>query len=711
MSLIGTKQEMGATSKRLESLFNPKSIAFLGASERPSAPASRGLRNCLRLGYRGNLYPINPKHETLFGVACYGKLSELPEVPELVMIGLSAEKTLDAVAECQQAGVKVVVICSAGWEEQGAEGQIRAQKLANTIKDGSLRVLGPNCLGVGTAEICMSLGFNSSFESIELSGHGQIALVTQSGAMMGGLVLNGQDVGASVSHYAHIGNGMDISMEEITDYLLDQPRVQAIALMIEGLRDPARFVEVAFRAKSIGKPIVVFKAGRSEVGREAVLSHTGALAGSDDVFTAVCEETSIIRVDESEDLLTTAAVLAQWKNKAQVGSKGLAVFTLSGGAASIIADECGALGIPLASLSPATHERLEPLLPSYLKISNPFDIGGAVFSDPELPREALSILLEDDNVDSVLWVGVGAPRDERSNLWLNQALDVMSEHKKAGIVVSISGYTQEQGFDRARQLNIPVARSIRSAVTMIAKARQSAATVCPQGIIDEAHIPDLPTGSNIIDEVFSKQILKQLGVTVPESAVTESIDQLAVKAEEIGYPVVLKGLVKDTLHKSELGLVALSLTSSKSVRQAAEEMRRRNPTAHFNGFLIEKMAPKGIEVVLGVKRDESFGPIFMFGLGGVFVELFKDVSFAMCPLSPERARQMIADTKAATWLRGFRGQPAADVEALVDVMVRISQFAAKHSSSLEEMDINPVVVLPEGEGVIALDAVIVRNSV
>lgn len=710
MNLNDTQQTMKAASAGLGSLFHPESIAFLGASERPSAPASRGLRNCLRLGFKGKLYPINPRHKELFGVKAYASLSELPEAPELVMIGLSAEKTLDAVEECERVGVKAVIICSAGWEEQGEEGQARARQLAAFIERSKLRILGPNCLGVGTAEMGISLGYNSSFESISLGRSGQIALVTQSGAMMGGLVLNGEDVGANVSHYAHIGNGMDIGMEEITDYLLDVPGVKAIALMIEGLRDPARFVEVARRAQSIGKPLVVFKAGRSEEGREAVMSHTGALAGSDEVFTTVCEETSIIRVEESEDLLTTAAGLAQWKDKVPVGSKGLAVFTLSGGAASIIADECGALGVPLATLTPETQARLAPLLPSYVKVGNPFDVGGAVFSDPELPRETLAIVMADANVDSILWVGVGAPRDDRSNLWLNQAIDVMSGHEKAGILVSISGYVQEEGFDRAREMNVPIARSIRSAVTLISHARRTNAAVCPQGSIDGVNIPDLPQGQSIIDEVSSKALLKQLGVAVPDSRVVESAAEVGAKADELGYPVVLKGLVRDTLHKSELGLVALNLDTPESVQEAAEEMIRRNPTAPFTGFLVEKMAPRGIEVVLGIKRDEAFGQMFMFGLGGVFVELFKDVSFGMCPLSPERAREMIAATKAATWLRGFRGQPPADVDALVDTMVRVSRLAAKHADTIEEMDINPVLVLPEGEGVIALDAVIVRKA-
>ncbi|MER1968531.1 acetate--CoA ligase family protein [Castellaniella sp. GW247-6E4] len=704
-------QRAAAQVHGIDALFNPSSIAFLGASDRPNTPASRGLRNCLRLGFKGALYPVNPKYETLFGVPCHGALADLPEVPELVMIGLGAEKTLDAVADCEAMGVGTVIICSAGWEEQGEEGRARARELEKVIQRGRLRVLGPNCLGAGHPAIGMSLGYNSSFESLRHERRGRIGLVTQSGAMLGGLLLNAEDAGADVALYAHIGNGMDIGMEEIADYLLDQPGIGAVALMIEGLRDPARFLAVARRAQSIGKPIVAFKAGRSELGREAVMSHTGALAGSDEVFSAICEETSIIRVDEAEDLLSSAALLARWRDKQPVGRKGLVVFTLSGGAASIVADDCAAAGLPLAEFSPETHAKLEALLPFYVKVGNPFDVGGAVFSDPELPRAAMAIALADENVDSILWVGVGAPRDDRSRLWLAQALDVLSDSDKPGILVPVSGYLQEPGFERAREMGVPVARSIRSAVALVARARQANEAPLPQGSLEGFDLPALPaaTDGGFIDEVQSKRLLEALGIRVPESRIASTLDELARHADTLGYPLVLKGLVEGVMHKSELGLVALNLGSADAVVAAAQAMQARNPETRFSGFLVERMAPKGLEVVLGIKRDESFGPILMFGLGGIFVEIFKDVAFGACPMSPQRARALIDKTKAAIRLRGFRGEPVADEDALVDAMVRVSRFAAGHASEIREMDINPLLVLPKGEGVIALDAMILRD--
>lgn len=700
--------DAAASPPDLSALFRPRSIAFLGASERPNTPASRGLRNCLRLGFTGGLYPVNPKYRELFGTPCHASLAALPEVPELVMIGLSAEATLEAVAACRAAGVKVVVACSAGWEEQGSEGQARAARLQQLLAGSAMRLLGPNCLGAGNPALGMSLGFNSSFESIRHRRAGRVALVTQSGAMMGGLLLNAEDAGADIGLYAHVGNAMDIGMEEIVEHLVDDPGTEVIALMIEGLRQPARFVAAARRARQAGKPLVVFKAGTSELGRQAVMSHTGALAGSDEVFAAVCREQGILRVPECEDLMPAAALLARWRHKAPVNGQGLLVFTLSGGAASILADECAAAQVPLPRLDPSTLQRLQALLPDYVKADNPLDVGGAVFSDPELPRQAMAVALEDPAVDSVLWVGVGAPRDERSVLWLDQALDVLQDSPKAGALIPVSGHPQEAGFARAHEAGVPVLRSLRAAATLIGLARAWHRPVVPPGV-PSGDVPGLPTTGRLIDEVRSKALLTDLGIAVPASRVAQSVGEVAACAAALGGIVVVKGLAEGVAHKSEHGLVALGLASPQAAEAAARAMCESAPTLQFRGFLVERMAPRGVEVVLGIHRDPAFGPVLMFGLGGIAVELFKDVAFATCPLSPQGARELIGMTRAAALLRGFRGAPRADETALVQAMVRLSQFAAHHRHTLAEMDVNPVIVLPEGQGVLALDAVIVRD--
>lgn len=709
MNTFADHAQLAPSSSGLTSLFRPASIAFIGASERPNTPASRGLRNCLRHGFSGGLYPVNPKYTELFGVRCFPSLAALPEVPELVMIALSAEMTLNAVADCKAAGVRTVVVCSAGWEEQGPEGAERARRLQQILDGAPMRMLGPNCLGAGNPAIGLCLGYNSSFESMAHARTGRVGLVTQSGAMMGGLLLNGEDVGADIGLYAHVGNAMDIGMEEIVEHMLDDPQIDVVALMIEGLRQPRRFVEAARRAKALGKPLVVFKAGTSELGQQAVMSHTGALAGSDEIFSAVCHEQGVLRVRESEDLLPCASMLAHWTRKRPVWQGGLLVFTLSGGAASILADECADAGVPLPALSATTLARLEAILPSYVKASNPLDVGGAVFSDPELPRQALAIALEDEGIDSVLWVGVGAPRDERSRLWLDQALDVLGASDKASMLIPVSGYVQEAGFAPARDLGIPVARSLRAAGSLMGQARAAQRAALPPGLPGDG-MPELPAQGGLVDEVRSKALLQGLSIPVPVSRVVHGVDEVAAAARQLQGPVVVKGMARGIAHKSEHGLVALNLATPEAAQAAAQAMRERAPALDFQGYLVERMAPRGVEVVLGIQRDPAFGPVLMFGLGGISVELFKDVAFGTCPLSPARARELIGMTRAGALLRGFRGQPKADEEALIGAMVRLSQWAAHHADRLSEMDVNPVIVLPEGQGVLALDAMIACDA-
>ena len=287
---------------------------------------------------------------------------------------------------------------------------------------------------------------------------------------------------------------------------------------------------------------------------------------------------------------------------------------------------------------------------------------------------------------------------------LGQALDVLGPHRKAGAVVPVSGYPQEAGFERARELGIPVLRSLRAATTLIGKVRAARRPVAPPGVPGK-NLPDLPPGP-LVDEVRSKAVLAALGIPAPASRVATRVEEVLPLARELGGVVVVKGLAEGVAHKSELGLVALALATPEAAQQAAIDMVRRSEGLAFRGFLVEAMAPRGVEVVLGIKRDADFGPVLMFGLGGVAVELFRDVAFGTCPLSPEGARELVSLTKASALLAGFRGQPAADLDALVEAMVRLSQFASRHADRLAEMDVNPLVVLPKGRGVMALDAVI-----
>ncbi|MGD9943746.1 MAG: acetate--CoA ligase family protein [Burkholderiaceae bacterium] len=712
----------------LDRLFAPRSIAFIGASDRAQAPASRGLRHCQRLGFDGALYPVNPRYATLYGLPSYAAIGAVPEPVDLAVIALSAQATLGAVAECVAAGVGAIVVCSAGWAEAGEAGQRRSEALQRLLDGSGTRLLGPNCIGLGNAAARMCVAYNSSFEHLRFAHRWPVGLACQSGAMLGGLLLNAEDAGFGIEAFAHVGNGLDIPLEEAAAHLLRQDGIQSLALMVEGVSSGGAFVELAREVRAAGKRIAVFKAGRSEAGRQAVQSHTGALAGVDELFDAVCREHGVLRVDEPEDLLPTAAMLGRWR--ASRGRRVL-VFTLSGGAASVLADELASQRLELPALAASTMAACNELAPELLRASNPLDAGSTVFSDLELPARALELALADDAIDAACWVGVGAPRDERSIRLLGDAVERLAAAAKPAVIVPLSGNAYEAGFEPARTAGIPVARSLRSAAGLLAAALSGAPVVARSGpngrsltappgassvaapgaspAAAPAASPAPRTPRRVLPENEARALLRQHGLPVPVVHVARRVEEVAALAAELGFPVVVKGLVEGIAHKTEAGLVALNLDSAEQATAAARAMRARHAQADFIGFSVERMIGGGVETVVGIRNDPQFGPMLAFGLGGIAVELFRDVAFRRCPLDRAAALELIGQTRASQLLAGFRGRPKADVAALADAMVALSRFAELRRDEIAEVEINPLIVLDDGRGAVAVDALVVTQ--
>jgi len=682
----------------LSALFAPRSIAFVGASERANAPATRGLRHCLRLGFEGTLVAVNPKYPSLLGVPCVGSIESLDTPVDLAVIALPADATLEAVAQCARRGVRAAVICSSGWGETGAEGQGREAELRALLAGTSMRVLGPNCIGAGSASARACVAYNSSFEHLALRHTRPIGVACQSGAMLGGLLLNAEDAGIGVEAFAHVGNGVDISLEDAATYLLEQPGIRSLALMIEGLSDGHAFVALARRARDLGKSIAVFKAGVSEVGSRAVRSHTGVLAGSDAIFDAVCRDEGVTRVEEPEDLLAVARMLSQPYRPA---GRRVLVYTLSGGGASVLADELARQDLAIPELAASTRAQCDALDNPFIRAANPFDVGGSVFSDPDAPRAALAIAARDPDIDAVCWIGVGAPRDERSRQLLAGALSVLAECGKPSVIVPMSGTVAEPGFAPAHALDVPVARSARSAALLMSIALRAAPAVALH-----RSPASVPVSGRVLSENQAKDELRRHGLSILESRFAADVGTVRQRAAAMAFPVVLKGIAQGVAHKTERGLVALNVQSVDEAEAAARTMLKRNPDLVFDGFTLERQLDGGIETVIGVRVDAQFGPMLMFGLGGTLVELFREVAFTACPCSAERARELIGRTRAAPLLAGYRGLPPADVDALVRSMVLLSEYAALHSDRVTEVEINPLVVLGQGHGVCAVDALI-----
>jgi acetyltransferase len=685
----------------LSGLIAPRSIAFVGASERVNAPATRGLRHCLRLGFAGPLFAVNPRHTSLFGVPCVPSVSDLPQGVDLAVIALPADATLPAIAECARLGMRAAVICSSGWGESGAAGRERERALRSTLAGSALRVLGPNCIGVGSARASFCAAFNSSFEHIAFRHRRPVGVVCQSGAMIGGLLLNGEDAGAGVEAFIHVGNATDIPIEEAGGALLRQPGIETLAMLVEGLSDGAAFVALAREAATLGKRIAVFKCGTSDVGRQAVRSHTGALAGSDELFDAVCRDEGIVRVAEPEDLLQVARMLCE---KRPARGRRVLVYTLSGGGASVLADELSAQSLEVPALSPATLQACDALGDPFIRAANPFDVGGSVFSNPEAAANALRIAAADPQIDAVAWIGVGAPRDDRSNQLLAGALDGLAACAKPAVVLPLSGTPVEAGFARAHELGIPVARSARSAALLLRHALHAAPRDASAGSPPRPH--GEAAAAEVMDESRAREALAAAGVPMLPAAFAPDLEGLRTLADAASYPAVLKGMVPGVAHKTEAGLVALRLADPGAVEGAAMAMKARHGDA-LAGFTLAPLLAGGIETVIGARVDPQFGAMLMFGMGGTAVELFRDVAFTQCPCTPGRALQLVERTRAAALLRGFRGATPADIEALVRALVALSRYAAANAARLLEVEINPFVVLPEGRGALGVDALVI----
>jgi acyl-CoA synthetase (NDP forming) len=686
----------------LGALFAPRGIAFIGASERVNAPATRGLRHCLRLGFGGTLLAVNPKHETLFGVRCLPDARQLPDALDLAVIALPADGALAAIEACVERGVRAAIVCSSGWGEAGEEGKARERELERLIAGSAMRVLGPNCIGAGAAAARYCVAYNSSFEHIAFRHPRPIGVVCQSGAMLGGLLLNAEDAGIGVSAFAHVGNGTDIGLEEAATHLLERDDIRTLALLIEGLHDPRGFVALARQARALGKGIAVFKAGRSDVGQRAVTSHTGAIAGADDVFDAVCRDEGVLRIAEPEELLPAARMLSRGHRPA---GRRVLVFTLSGGGASVLADELTTVGLEMPAPTQPTVDACARLDNPFLQAANPFDVGSSVFSDPGAPRQALAIAARDAKVDAVCWIGVGAPRDERSGALLNDALDVLGECGKPAVIVPLSGTPVEAGFARAHELDVPVARGVRSAALMMRAALsrgEARAEASPRKAAGAA--------GRVLRETEARRRLAAHGLPVLEARDAADVDEVARLAAGISFPLVLKGIAPGIAHKSEAGLVKVGLRDAAEARAAAEEMIRRSAGIGIEGFTLERQLVGGVETLLGIRMDAQFGPMLVFGLGGTLVELLREVALTSCPCTPERARALIAETRAATLLAGFRGAPPADVDALVAAMVRLSGYAVEAAETLLEVEMNPFIVLPQGQGAFAVDALVVEKE-
>ncbi len=691
------------TVRHLDALFAPRSVAVLGASQRPHSVGATVWRN-LSQGFQGRLYPVNPKHSRLGEHTAYASIDALPEAPDLAVICTPAATVPDLIAALGARGTKAAVVVTAGLSAA------QKQAMLDAARPHTLRILGPNCIGM----LVPHLGLNASFAHAN-ARPGPIAFVSQSGALVTAMLdwANSRQIG--FSHFVSLGEHADVDFGDMLDFLGSDPRTRAILLYIESIESPRKFMSAA-RAAARNKPVIVVKAGRSAQGQKAAASHTGALAGSDEVFDAAISRAGMLRVFTLQHLFLAAELLARFRDNR---SEQLIVLTNGGGAGVMAADAAAHAGVELATLSPALIADLDRVLPANWSRANPVDIIG----DAPAQRyvDALTALRQARDA-AILFVQ--APTAIVPSTEIAEALAPLASEKPPRVLGCWLGHS---AVNRAREIfrdaGIPDYDTPEEAVRAFSFLRQyhrhQIELMETPPALPDAQAMDLPGIREIVDFVLrdgrelltepeAKELLKRAGIPVTPTRVVPAEAQAAVyAAETLGYPVVLKILSHDISHKSDVGGVRLNLHNAAEVQQAAEAMLQRvaelRPGARVEGFTVQPMIRRrhAHELIVGASIDPLFGPVILFGQGGTAVEVIADRALALPPLNATLARSLIGRTRIAKLLKGYRDVPPAREEAIVSTLVAISQLLAD-VPEIAELDINPLIV--DHEGAIALDA-------
>ena len=712
---------------KLDPLFTPRSIAVIGASPNGGA-GSIVLRNMQRLGYTGTVYPINPKYKEIFGYPCYASLRDLPAPADCAAVLLGSRSLLPMLEEAHAAGVKGVWGFASGFAETGGEGRAMQRRIHDFCHESGLLFCGPNCVGYAniTDKTCMySAPLPQAFRP------GDIGVIAQSGAVL--LALGNANRMAGFSRLISSGNEAALGLADYMDYLVDDDATHVIALFIETIRDPEAFAAACSRAAEKGKPVIALKVGRSELACRVAATHTGAIAGSDRILDAFFRRANVMRVNTLDDLLETA-VLFSGLRSLSAGSPKVGMATVSGGEMGMLADVCADSGLVFPPISEAGKERLRKVLPPYAPIANPLDAWGSGDLREAYPA-SLGILAAEEDVETLIVSqdipGNMAPEQvEQFSDVARAAVAVRAASGKPVIVVSnISGGIDPAIGDILAQGNVPVVQGSGVGIPAVRRwidwcAARAAKTASPSprkdsstpSILPPELASELDASSGVLPYALSARLLRHFGIAIDHEELAVSLEEGMAAAGRIGYPVALKAASPDIAHKTETGLVKLNLRTGAEFAAAWRELEgilaQHHAGARREGMLVQGMVRSAggksgdvVETIVGVNRDGGFGSAVMVGLGGVFVELLRDVSLELAPLSPEGARAMIGRLKAAKLLTGFRGRAASDVEALSDVLVRVAAMCCALGDRLVSLDLNPVRVLPEGEGVRIVDIV------
>jgi acetyltransferase len=700
-------------SAGLEELFEPRSIAVIGASNRPDSVGASLFRNILQAGYRGVVYPVNPNWKSVSGVRCYPTVSDLPEVPDLGVLIVPADGVTPVVEQLGKRGTKGVVVISAGFREVGGAGVAREEALVRTAARYRMSVVGPNCFGVINTDPRLNL--NATF-SENLPPRGNIAFVSQSGALCAGILRYGVSERIGFSRFVSVGNRAGVDENDILHSLARDRATKVVLLYIESLAGGRKFLEAA-REVTEHKPVLVIKSGRSAAGEKAARSHTGSLAhsGQDRLFDALFEQSGVLRADSIGDLFRTAKIFS---TGLRLEGPRLAILTNSGGPGIVAADACARHGLELPTPPKRVAEALSKLLSPSASVANPVDMTADARSGQY--RRSLRLLLGAPDVDGALVIAT--PTGTLGGMALAEAIrDARgSSHKPvAACLFGLSDLTQEVAF--LENHGIPTFTFPEEAIEGLASlARYHAWWTRPRApvrhfTVDRAGAARTiaaarRAGTSVLPEYAARSLLEAYGIAFPPVRRVRTLAEGLDAAAEIGFPVALKVASPDISHKTDVGGVAIGLADATEFRagwaRIARSLTERAPHARIEGFEVEQMVDGGKEVLVGAQRDPGFGPIVVFGLGGIYVEVLQDVTFRLAPLRPLSAEHMVKSVRAFPILTGVRGEPPSDLAALYEAIQRVSQLVVEQPA-VAELDVNPLIVRGVGRGVVAVDARVV----
>lgn len=697
----------------LTRFLKPRGVAVVGVSQEAGRIGGQALKLLTDFGYTGNIYPVNPKYQDVRGITCYPDVASVPQPCDVALIALSAAHVISAIEQCGKAGIPYALVLAGGFSEVGADGAALQSKLTSVARNAGVRLVGPNCLGLMNLKDGARIGFGGTMQ-LKMLKPGPIAMVTQSGGFGFGVVAMACQFGLGFNYVVSTGNEADLTALDWIADLIERPDVEIVVAFIEGIKDGRQLLQIGERAIELGKPVLVWKVGNTEIGRKAATSHTARMTAGYELFRAAFRQGGFIEIRDVDDLIDIAKAFRI--RKLPAGNR-VAVLTLSGGAGVLLADRCIEHGLQLPSLTEETAAKLREILVSFASAGNPIDATAHGYNDNFASySRAIREVLADPNIDQVI---ARVPRGSAARPWSEGLVELLRGTDKP-LILNWPTAPDDNGDVREylEQNNVPCilapGRSVRAlaALTEFAQKQRAferrPARASPRSAARQPL--ELPAGPGSVSEHRAKAALKRYGIPVVDEVLLEPSKLDGLKSLPLAFPVAVKIASPDLPHKTEAGAVRLNVRDLPELKQVACELiasaKQYRADARIEGVLAQQMA-SGLEVIVGAVNDPYFGPTVAFGLGGVFTELLNDVTHRFAPFGVEAAREMIDEIKGAALLKGYRGRPVLDIPALADALSRVSLLIADHADRIVEIDINPLFVGEAGKGVAAADALIV----